>query len=55
MGNHIPLFRDSGLNVRSYRYFNKETVGLDFAGLKADLQVKDDYYFLFPKNVFSSL
>jgi len=37
-GNHIPLFRDSGLNVRSYRYFNKETVGLDFAGLKADLQ-----------------
>ena len=39
-GNHIPLFRDSGLNVRSYRYFNKETVGLDFAGLKADLQVK---------------
>ncbi|KJA29187.1 hypothetical protein HYPSUDRAFT_32564 [Hypholoma sublateritium FD-334 SS-4] len=37
-GNHIPLFRDSGLNVRSYRYFNKETVGLDFAGLKADLE-----------------
>lgn len=39
-GNHIPLFRDSGLNVRSYRYFNKETVGLDFAGLKADLEVR---------------
>lgn len=38
-GNHIPLFRDSGLEVRGYRYFNKETVGLDFDGLKADLKV----------------
>ncbi|KAF8203604.1 glutamic oxaloacetic transaminase AAT1 [Pholiota molesta] len=37
-GNHIPLFRDSGLNVQGYRYFNKETVGLDFDGLKADLE-----------------
>ncbi|KAF8973975.1 aspartate aminotransferase [Flammula alnicola] len=37
-GNHIPLFRDSGLEVRGYRYFNKETVGLDFEGLKADLK-----------------
>ncbi|RXW19880.1 hypothetical protein EST38_g5977 [Candolleomyces aberdarensis] len=36
-GNHIPLFRDSGLEVRSYRYFNKDTIGLDFEGLKADL------------------
>jgi hypothetical protein len=38
-GNHIPIFRDSGLEVRGYRYFNKETVGLDFEGLKADLKV----------------
>ncbi|PPR06881.1 hypothetical protein CVT24_011571 [Panaeolus cyanescens] len=37
-GNHIPLFRDSGLEVRGYRYFNKDTVGLDFEGLKADLK-----------------
>ncbi|KAF9531974.1 aspartate aminotransferase [Crepidotus variabilis] len=37
-GNHIPLFRDSGLEVRFYKYFNKETVGLDFEGLKADLR-----------------
>ncbi|KAJ4486210.1 glutamic oxaloacetic transaminase AAT1 [Lentinula aciculospora] len=36
-GNHTPIFRDSGLEVRGYRYFNKETVGLDFEGLKADL------------------
>ena len=38
-GNHIPIFKDSGLEVRGYRYFDKETVGLDFEGLKADLKV----------------
>ncbi|TFK30491.1 aspartate aminotransferase [Coprinopsis marcescibilis] len=36
-GNHIPLFRDAGLDVKFYRYFNKSTVDLDFEGLKADL------------------
>jgi hypothetical protein len=38
-GNHIPVFRDSGLEVRHYKYFNKDTVGLDFEGFKADLKV----------------
>ncbi|OCB90373.1 glutamic oxaloacetic transaminase AAT1 [Sanghuangporus baumii] len=37
-GNHTPIFRDSGLEVKGYRYFDKKTVGLDFAGLKEDLQ-----------------
>ncbi|KIY72818.1 hypothetical protein CYLTODRAFT_417594 [Cylindrobasidium torrendii FP15055 ss-10] len=37
-GNHTPIFRDSGLEVRQYRYFDKETVGLDFAGMVADLK-----------------
>jgi len=37
-GNHTPLFRDSGLDVRGYRYFDKNTVGLDFEGLKVDLK-----------------
>lgn len=41
-GNHIPLFKDSGLEVRSYRYFDKKTVGLDFDGLKEDLKVRAD-------------
>lgn len=36
-GNHTPIFRDSGLEVRGYRYFDKKTVGLDFEGLKTDL------------------
>ncbi|KAF9270269.1 glutamic oxaloacetic transaminase AAT1 [Marasmius fiardii PR-910] len=37
-GNHTPIFRDSGFEVRQYRYFDKKTVGLDFEGLKADLK-----------------
>ncbi|KAI0347998.1 PLP-dependent transferase [Trametopsis cervina] len=37
-GNHTPIFRDSGLEVKQYRYFDKKTVGLDFEGLKEDLR-----------------
>lgn len=39
-GNHTPIFRDSGIEVKGYRYFDKKTVGLDFAGLKEDLRVR---------------
>ncbi|KAH9946668.1 pyridoxal phosphate-dependent transferase [Amylocystis lapponica] len=37
-GNHTPIFRDSGLEVKGYRYFDKKTVGLDFEGLKEDFK-----------------
>ncbi|KAG9047549.1 aspartate transaminase aat1 [Tulasnella sp. UAMH 9824] len=37
-GNHTPIFRDSGLEVKGYRYFDKKTVGLDFDGLIEDLK-----------------
>ncbi|KAG8908262.1 aspartate transaminase aat1 [Tulasnella sp. 417] len=37
-GNHTPIFRDSGLEVKGYRYFDKKTVGLDFEGLIEDLK-----------------
>jgi aspartate aminotransferase len=37
-GNHTPIFKDAGLEVRGYRYFDKKTVGLDFKGLKEDLE-----------------
>jgi len=37
-GNHTPIFRDSGLEVASYRYFDKKTNGLDFTGLCEDLK-----------------
>ena len=38
-GNHIPIFKDSGLEVVHYRYFDKKTNGLDFAGMVEDLKV----------------
>lgn len=39
-GNHIPIFKDSGLDVKYYSYYDKKTVGLDFEGLKKDLRVR---------------
>ncbi|KAM0789030.1 Aspartate aminotransferase, mitochondrial [Microbotryomycetes sp. NB124-2] len=37
-GNHIPIMKDSGLEVKHYAYYDKKTVGLDFEGLKRDLK-----------------
>ncbi|KAK1923139.1 putative aspartate aminotransferase mitochondrial precursor [Papiliotrema laurentii] len=37
-GNHIPIAKDSGLEVKHYTYFDKKTVGLDFEGMKADIK-----------------
>lgn len=36
--NHNAVFKDSGLEVEKYRYYNKDTIGLDFDGMVADLQ-----------------
>jgi aspartate aminotransferase len=32
------VFKDSGLQVEKYRYYNKDTIGLDFVGLIEDLK-----------------
>jgi aspartate aminotransferase len=37
-GNHTPIFKDSGLEVHQYRYYDKKTIGLDIKGLVEDLQ-----------------
>jgi aspartate aminotransferase, mitochondrial len=37
-GNHTPVFKDAGLEVKQYKYYNKETVGLDFEGMIADIK-----------------
>lgn len=36
-GNHIPLFKMAGLNVKSYRYYDPKTCGLDFQGVIEDI------------------
>ena len=47
-GNHTPIFRDSGLEVGGYRYFDKKTNGLDFKGMTEDLlRLPDESIILF--------
>ncbi|CAB4386195.1 unnamed protein product [Rhizophagus irregularis] len=37
-GNHGAVFKDSGLEVGQYRYYDKTTNGLDFKGFVEDIQ-----------------
>jgi len=41
-GNHIPIFKDSGLNPLRYKYFDASSCGLDFSGLTKDLSALPD-------------
>mmetsp|Transcript_25339 Transcript_25339/g.58352 ORF Transcript_25339/g.58352 Transcript_25339/m.58352 type:complete len:423 (+) Transcript_25339:13-1281(+) len=36
--NHIPIFKDAGLDVRSFRYYDANTCGLDFKGMMDDIK-----------------
>ncbi|KAJ4153337.1 hypothetical protein LMH87_009827 [Akanthomyces muscarius] len=36
--NHKAVFTDAGLKVEQYRYYNKDTIGLDFEGMVADIK-----------------
>lgn len=36
-GNHNQIFKFSGLEVKTYRYYDPKTCGLDFAGMVQDL------------------
>lgn len=36
--NHNAVFHDSGLEVKKYRYYNKDTIGLDFDGMVEDIK-----------------
>lgn len=37
-GNHGPIFRDAHVEVKSYRYFDPKTNGLDLNGMLQDIQ-----------------
>jgi aspartate aminotransferase len=39
--NHGAVFKDSGLEVEKYRYYNKDTIGLDFEGMVADIKAAE--------------
>ncbi|KAK3252020.1 L-asparaginase 1 [Cymbomonas tetramitiformis] len=41
-GNHKNIFADAGVEWKMYRYFDPETVGLDFAGMMEDIKGAPD-------------
>jgi aspartate aminotransferase, mitochondrial len=36
--NHAAVFSDAGMEVKKYKYYNKDTIGLDFEGMLADIK-----------------
>ncbi|KYO27507.1 aspartate aminotransferase, mitochondrial isoform A [Alligator mississippiensis] len=36
-GNHTPIFRDAGLQLQAYRYYDPKTCGFDFSGALDDI------------------
>jgi aspartate aminotransferase len=41
--NHFGIMKAAGLQVREYRYFSEQTLGLDYEGLLEDLRVRPVY------------
>jgi aspartate aminotransferase len=37
-GNHIPIFTNSGLEVKKYRYYDAANSDLDFEGMVSDIK-----------------
>ena len=37
-GNHKNVFNDAGCQMKSYRYYDPKTIGLDFNGMMEDLE-----------------
>lgn len=36
--NHGAIFKDAGLDVKKYRYYNEDTIGLNFEGMMEDIK-----------------
>jgi len=46
--NHLPMAKDAGMALETYRYYDKKTFGLDFAGMMEDIKTaKDGSVFMF--------
>jgi len=41
-GNHKNIFADAGVEWKMYRYFDPDTIGLDFEGMKEDIKAAPD-------------
>lgn len=45
-GNHTPIFKHSGMEVKSYRFYDPSTCGFDFKGACDDIMVSKNPPFL---------
>jgi len=43
--NHFGVFRDSGLEVKQYRYYDKKNISLDLEGMLEDIKVLSSWLF----------
>lgn len=41
-GNHIPIFKNAGMDVKQYTYFDRELVGLNFDAMLKDIKDAPD-------------
>jgi aspartate/tyrosine/aromatic aminotransferase len=41
--NHFGVFRDCGLDVKQYRYYDKRTISLDLEGMIDDIKAMRCY------------
>lgn len=39
-GNHTPIFRDAGMQLKAYTYYDAKTCGFDFKGAIDDISVR---------------
>lgn len=42
-GNHTPTFRNAGLDVKQYAYYDPSTCGLDFDGMVRDIRAAPEH------------
>jgi aspartate aminotransferase, mitochondrial len=42
-GNHTPIAKHSGLNVKQYKYYDSKTCGMDFKGALDDISVSNNF------------
>uniref|UniRef100_A0A674F3Z5 Aspartate aminotransferase n=1 Tax=Salmo trutta TaxID=8032 RepID=A0A674F3Z5_SALTR len=42
-GNHTPIFRGAGMQLKAYRYYDPSTCGFDFNGALDDISVREGW------------
>lgn len=47
-GNHTPIVRDAGMQLKAYRYYDPATCGFDFTGALDDISVSQHHTVHFP-------